>query len=305
MEDKPLPGDSGTKRPVILYIIIGVLVIVIIVLSIVLGTKKTDCDCPAAEPISSDPVAPLPPETPSPYNPSHFINVKDGYGAGAKALQGQLNHFDSPYFKMVDIYNMESNENRTILSKFKTYQQTSEHSADCAAIIMILDYYGYKDLSEKQCMLDFGFSDVDRDFTDEDYNNINLTAIGHYFKKFGFDTTSNLNYTSENFPFNDTLSFSNYTREMLKKNETMLVIWGDWGGVTSVVIGVDTMGNPDRAEDQVLILADTYDTCDHLNDGYYIIGLDKFYYNWALNRLSYIPEDSWPFFVVVHRNQGN
>ena len=65
-------------------------------------------------------------------------NVKVEKPNKALEIQGQLNHFDSPYFKMVDVYNMKSNDNRTILSKFKTYQQTSEYSAHCACIIMTL-----------------------------------------------------------------------------------------------------------------------------------------------------------------------
>ena len=315
MEDKPLLGDSGTKRPVILYIIIGVLVIVVIVLSIVLATKKTDCDCPSANQTPSGPETPDTPDTPvtpSPYDQNHFINVTESYytnkPGGSRELQGSLNHFDSPYFKMVDVYNMKSNGNRTILSNFKTYQQTSEYSSHCSAIIMVQNYYGDSEISERKCMLDIGFTDLDtKEPSDDDYKKLNMKSIEEYINTLGYTTTSNENFTEENFPFDYTLSFSNFAREVLQKNETMLVMWGDWGATTSVVIGVDTMGNETRAEDHVIILADTYDTCDHLNDGYYIIGLDKFYYNWIYNKIYYLTDEKLQTkrFIIVHRKTGN
>ena len=66
------------------------------------------------------------------------------------------------------------------------------------------------------------------------------------------------------------------------------------------------MGNSENCLDHVIILGDTYDSCDHLNDGFYIIGLDKFYYNWQSNDLSYLPAPSTGTFVVVHRKkEGN
>ena len=111
MEDKPLLNNSETKKPIILYIIIGVLAIVVIVLAILLGTKKCNCEntCPKDDPH---------------YDTKHFVerkgNVFSDRIEGSAILQGTLNHFDSPYFKMLDIYNMKSNENRTILTNFKT-----------------------------------------------------------------------------------------------------------------------------------------------------------------------------------------
>ena len=300
MEDKPLMDISeNNKRPTILYIIIGVLIVGNVVLIIVIATKKCDeCNC----------------SKPSPYNPDHFIPIKESFYTnrieGSKALQGKLNHFDSPYFKMADIYNMKSNSNRIIFSKFKTYEQTSEYSAQCAAIIMTLEYYGDETPSERQCMKDFaGVNDPDTFVdTDEFYQKLSMKNLEVYINSLGYNTTSNDNYTDDNFPYDDSLSFSSWVREILKKNETILVNWADWGGACPVIIGVDTMGN-ESPEDHVIILADSYDTCDHLNDGYYLIGLDKFFYNWQYNKISYFNEENEKYasgrFLIIHRKNGN
>jgi len=306
MEDKPLMDNSeNVKRPTILYIIIGVLIAIIIVLIIIIATKKCDeckCNCPEEKTV------------PPPYNTEHFIPVNESFYTktinGSRALQGLLNHFDSPYFKMVDVYNMESNANRTIFSNFKTYEQTSEYSAQCAAVIMTLEYYGDPAPSERECMKVFaGVTDPDNfEDTDEFYQKLSMKNLENYINSLGYNTTSNDNYTKDNFPYSDSISFSAWVREILKKNETILVNWADWGGACPVIIGVDTMGH-ESPEDHVIILADSYDTCDHLNDGYYLIGLDKFYYNWQLNKISYFNAENEKYasgrFIIIHRKNEN
>lgn len=298
MEEKPLLENAQTKKPIVLYIIIGVLAIAVIVLAILLAIKKCDCDqtCPIDDPH---------------YETSHFVerngNVFSDRVEGSAVLQGTLNHFDSPYFKMLDIYNMKSNENRTILPNFKTYQQTSEVSGHCAAIVMALRYYGDTEITERQCMIDLGMPDPDS-WTEDDVEYekyADMKSIVSEIRKFGYETTSNDDFTEENFPYQDEVEFSKWAQEILKNNETIIVNWADWGGTASVIVGIDNMGNKENCLDHVIILGDTYDTSDHLNDGFYVIGLDKFYYNWQNNEISYIPANSTGTFVVIHRKKGN
>ena len=40
------------------------------------------------------------------------------------------------------------------------------------------------------------------------------------------------------------------------------------------------MGTDDHFGDDVLILADPYDTSDHLQDGYFTINAERFFYMW-------------------------
>ena len=54
----------------------------------------------------------------------------------------------------------------------------------------------------------------------------------------------------------------------------------DWGGHWRVIIGYDTMGTDDITSSDVLIMADPYDTADHLQDGYVVVPAEKFFYMW-------------------------
>ena len=50
------------------------------------------------------------------------------------------------------------------------------------------------------------------------------------------------------------------------------------GGHWQVVIGYDDMG-AETTQDDVMIMADPYDTTDYNQDGYFIYGAERFYYN--------------------------
>ena len=52
----------------------------------------------------------------------------------------------------------------------------------------------------------------------------------------------------------------------------------DWGGHWRIIIGYDTMGTDDITSSDVLIMADPYDTADHLQDGYVVVPAEKFFY---------------------------
>ena len=106
----------------------------------------------------------------------------------------------------------------------------------------------------------FGVTDPNNfEPNEEFYQNMVMKKFEEYINSLGYTTTSNDNYTEENFPFEETNQFTPWVKEILKKNETILVTWSDWGGTTSLIIGVDDMGH-ESAEDHVIILADAYDT---------------------------------------------
>ncbi len=60
-----------------------------------------------------------------------------------------------------------------------------------------------------------------------------------------------------------------------------MVCWIEWGGHWQVVIGYDDMGT-ETTQDDVMIMADPYDTTDHNQDGYFVYGAERFYYNWSM-----------------------
>ena len=72
-----------------------------------------------------------------------------------------------------------------------------------------------------------------------------------------------------------------YIISSLKANKPIMVAWNDWGGHWQVIIGYDTMGT-ETTQDDVIIVADPYDTTDHNQDGYGVYGAERFLYNFTM-----------------------
>jgi len=220
----------------------------------------------------------------------HIIPYPDGYDTddGAASYDGIGDHFESAYFKHPDFYNMKSSGSLTILSNFKTYQQTTEYHCGPASALMVLNHYGVTDKDE------LSIGEVMR--THQGANGgdpVELTEMGttvsgmvEYFESIGWNVESSL--TSEP-PFGEEAEgFSDWIIANLKSNTPILVEWCDWGGHWQVIIGYDTMGT-EHFGDDVIIMADPYDTSDHWQDGYYILNAERFFYMWF--DTIYQPED--------------
>ena len=70
-----------------------------------------------------------------------------------------------------------------------------------------------------------------------------------------------------------------------KKDNTPIIVENvDWGGHWRVIMGYDSMGTKHTGDD-VLFMADPFDTSDHLQDGYNILSAERFFYMWFDSQL--------------------
>ena len=300
-----LVDSPQQKKPIILYIIIGVLLIVVIVLSILLVVKSNGKKEEKKEPFN-------------PINQEHFIPVNDSFYKddpeyGAYSYHGEGTHLDSEYFKILDIYNMQPNKNRAILTHFKTYQQTSEYSSPCSLIIMIMNYYNLKVPGERECSIDFGLDPENECSKDDDSNStqvFNKTTFPKFAEKlknkYNLQVVTNSDFT-EDLPFHNESEFGIWVKKNINDGNIILVLFNDWAGQCAAIIGIDDMGT-ELTNDDVLILADVYDTADHLQDGYTIWSLEKFYNLWQYTVIPFYKDNddiNHGQFIVVKKPSSN
>ena len=190
---------------------------------------------------------------------------------GASSYNGLGNVTKSPYYSQLDVYNLKGSDSLVILEQYKTYQQTTEITCGPAAALTVLNRYGntaWDELKIAEVMKTKPVVGTD------------TQGMVSFFRRIGWDVQSSLNKADKNgFSFATVKEFKSFVLDNLKNGTPIMVENIDWGGHWRVIIGYDTLGT-DATADDVLIMADSYDTADHLQDGYVIVPVEKFYYMW-------------------------
>lgn len=189
---------------------------------------------------------------------------------GADSVERAGDHQDSPYFNTLDFYNMKSSDTLTILEQFKTYQQTSEWSCGVCSALMVMNWYGKTGEQNEQTLARMRSNGEKPEGTSLRQLMDVFEGVGGFDLYTTFDCKENVHEVF-------TLEF---VRETLAEGKPIIVGWNDWGGHWQVIIGYDTMGT-DVTQDDVIIVADSYDTTDHNQDGYGVYGAERFLYNFT------------------------
>jgi len=259
---------------------------------------------------------------------------------GADAYGGMGNHTDSPYYAHPDIYQMKNKEGRrVVLSAFRTIQQIDGTACGAACVKMALERYGVTGWTENRlCELghisasDGGSFGSARNLSEYGAGVGKLTKLLEQIPGIEVVESSWKEHWDENqcIPVDDpeypkvdwgqlppsfsydpdgqgtgTLEASQFMRWLvgnLQADRCTLVEWADWDGHWEIIIGVDTMGTEDTADD-VLLLADPFDTTDHLQDGYQVASLERFFSMWEDRAYGESPFRLQPYVVVGKKGQ--
>ena len=189
---------------------------------------------------------------------------------GADSVERLGDHPDSPYFSQLDFYNMASTDTLTILTNFKTIQQSSEWSCGVASALMTLEWYGLRGGYTEQSLAELREGGAVAAAT-------SLSQMLDIFEGVGgFDCYSAIDAGEDVY---DIFTFD-YIQQTLADGNPIMIGWNDWGGHWQVIIGYDTLGT-ETTQDDVNIVADPYDTTDHNQDGYGIYPAERFMYNFT------------------------
>jgi hypothetical protein len=203
---------------------------------------------------------------------------------GAAQYEGAFDVPHSPYYTTVDFYNQKSGGSLVLLEHFKTIQQATGVTCGPVCVLMVLEYYGKRQgLNEKQIQALRG--------TGQD-----TTYLRHLLQIFdsigGFEYQSTFDYPAAN---PETIP-ETFFLDCLRRGIPVIVGSNIWGGHWQIIIGYDTMGTPATADD-VLILAEPYDTTDHCQDGYTVFSLQHFYEGAWRNYFD--PDYTWGLFIAA------
>ena len=197
---------------------------------------------------------------------------------GADSVEREGDHPGSPYFSRLDYYNMESTDTLTILSHFKTLQQSTEWSCGVTSALMVLNWYDALGDYNEQTLAELRSNGLAPEATSLRQLLEIFEGVGGFDLYSTFDCKDNV---AEVFT-------PDFIQETLAEGTPIMIGWNDWGGHWQVIIGYDNMGT-ETLQDDVLIVADPYDTTDHNQDGYGTYGAERFLYNITL--YDFFPEE--------------
>ena len=156
------------------------------------------------------------------------------------------------------------------LSHFKTQQQTSEWSCGVSSALMVLNWYGKLGDYNEESLAAYRSNGLEPGAT-------SLSQLIEIFQGVGgFDLYSTYDCQDQ---VHEVFTFD-YIQKTLAAGNPIMVGWNDWGGHWQVIIGYDTMGT-ETTQDDVVIVADPYDTTDHNQDGYGVYSAERFLYNFT------------------------
>ena len=189
---------------------------------------------------------------------------------GADSVERLGDHADSPYFSRLDFYNMTSTDTLTILTNFRTIQQSSEWSCGVASVLMTLEWYGLRGDYNEQTLSQLRSNGDAPGATSLSQMVDMFDGVG------GFSCYSAIDAGEDVY----VVFTLDYIQQTLAEGKPVIIGWNDWGGHWQVIIGYDTMGT-ETTQDDVIIVADPYDTTDHNQDGYGVYSAERFLYNFT------------------------
>lgn len=176
---------------------------------------------------------------------------------GADAYDNSGDHPDSKYYVNPDFYNMKSNEEMTILSGFKTFQQTSEWSCGNATVLMVLEHFGVHDYSEWDIAVKSN-AGVDLDVAGS------VPGSANNFPEYGTSVDDMIRFfdTVKGFRVVETSYKLNYAASDLIQEGDTSVPSAEWGNLPGKFNGVSLYASEN--------LADTEKWVDDAKDSYFV-----------------------------------
>ncbi len=193
------------------------------------------------------------------------------------------------YYYNYDFYNMQSDEQLTILTHFKTKQATLEYSCGPNAVLMILNYFNDYSMNEK---------DIFEKVKCKQPGGTKIENIAKFFKENNYIIETSIEQTrKQSGKIFDTMNeFKEFIISNLKNGYPIMVESVYYGGHYQVIIGYDERG--DNYKNDVIIFADSNDSTDDYKDGYNYFSAYKFYKMWFDDR--FFPENQriQPYILV-------
>ena len=220
--------------------------------------------------------------------------------SGAAGVERSGDVANSPYYELDDFYGTEAEVQKAvgsdtldIIDNFSTIQQSTEFSCGVTSAYMAMYNYGMipEDKDGKLLESDASLSAIRQIDEETGLGEAGATYVegldevfqymaDKYDQKWAVASDQDYVYDDWDYAILGEKYLDNELIPYLVENDVpMLIGWDEWGGHWQVLIGYDDMGT-EATQDDVVILADAYDTTDHNQNGYVIESFERLLYGW-------------------------
>lgn len=220
-------------------------------------------------------------------DPTWIGPMNDQGVAGPAGIERTGDYNNSPYYNFYDFYNGDSpTKTLDILKNYKTIQQSTEWTCGCTSSVMAAEWFDKNKGNET----DISFS---RARQNGEAGPTYLSGMTEIFKKLNGTYDQDWTWFTRNDmtdPDGEESYLGDYCLQagpedkglipyLIKNDIPVMIGWDEWGGHWQTIVGYDDMGTT-PTQDDVLILADSYDTTDHDQDGYVIESFERLVFGW-------------------------
>lgn len=222
------------------------------------------------------------------YPDTPYLGENGLAGAATQGYERSGDHDNSAYYKFMDFYNLEDSETLHVLTNFETCQQSTEWTCGPTSALMTMNWFGLAEDETDVSLATHRQNDTTEGTYLDGMKDIFTYMNDEYDQNWVWVSTEDLDDPDGEESYIGDYCLQAGTAEgwyglipYLLDNDIPVMIGSDeWGGHWQVIIGYDDMGTVDKTEDDVLIIADPYDTTDHNQDGYLIDGFERLVYGW-------------------------
>ena len=232
------------------------------------------------------------------YNDQPRGPINDLGGAAGYERLFQVDN--SPYYYFIDFYNYKTEglETLDMLDDFKTLQQATEYSCGATSFYMVIEYFDKNGTFEAPLESEMSLFHTRQGGALEATYLGGMRELTNYMNNTNgqdwvyFDRTdlndpdsewSTVTGTSGNeYALQGGSSDGGLIPYLIENDIPVMIGWDEWGGHWQTIIGYDDMGTA-QTQDDVVILADSYDTTDHDCDGYVVESFERLVYGWNAN----------------------
>lgn len=221
--------------------------------------------------------------------------------AGAAAVENDYQQDGSPYYNFYDFYNYKNGDSifptKTLrmVENFKTVQQSTEWTCGCTSALMVMEHFGKNGTVSTPLETDASLSMKRQngkpgatylsgmkemfDYMNTTYGQDWVTFTRNDMTDPDSEWSTYKGKSGTEYVLQAGRSGNGLIPYLIDNGIPVMIGSDDWGGHWQVIVGYDDMGT-DRTQDDVLIVADPYDTTDHDCDGYYVKPFERLVYGW-------------------------